>query len=359
MVNDGCCGSPTRPLLRTSAEQCLGPSLNECQSVYALSVAGGLESIVEERSASSLTTISVGSADEWAAAIASEIVPLGVVATPQGFSASVERHDLGNSVRVTRVRSMPNVIQRSSSHISSADDGFAILHVNLQGRIIVQQHDRSCSLSGLGATLYTTDKPSRFAMSTAQDCLLLQLPRQVLPVTTAQFDQALIRPIVPDRVLFRLLLSTLAEAHASPQGEPPEQETLARVAVDLLAGILRSAGQNAVESLSPLLSALRERIERDYTDPDLNVSNLARSLNVSQRVVYRAFAEVGQRPASLIRIKRLERAKMLLRDSDATVRRIGELSGFADFSSFARAFRREMGLSPTEWRSLLRHPHQT
>lgn len=299
-----------------------------------------------------MTKIEVRTAEEWEATITSEVVSLGVISTPHDFSASLERRDFGRSIRITRVRSEANVIRRSASHISSSDDGFAILHMNLRGKITVQQHGRTCNLQGLGATIYTTDKPSVFDMSSDYDGLLLQMPRQLLATTMGQLQQKLVQPIATDQALFRILLSMLSESHENTPDNSAEKEVIAQVAVDLVTGILTVRRDVATNEPAPLLTTMLQLVERSFNDPDLTVASIARKMKVSERVVYRAFSKANQSPATLIRSKRLVRAMALLQNSNETVYLIADASGFSDYSSFSRAFRREIGCSPTEWRKL-------
>jgi AraC family transcriptional regulator len=58
-------------------------------------------------------------------------------------------------------------------------------------------------------------------------------------------------------------------------------------------------------------------------------------------------------PHRYLTLRRIERAKELLRQPDLSVTRIGLNVGFSDTSSFSAAFRRETGVTPTDFRRVL------
>ncbi|MDO3646273.1 helix-turn-helix transcriptional regulator [Nocardia mangyaensis] len=85
-------------------------------------------------------------------------------------------------------------------------------------------------------------------------------------------------------------------------------------------------------------------------DPELAPNAIAHQLHVSLRHLQTAFAEAGTSPARSIRVARLSRAANLL-ESGLTVTEVVGQSGFADPSTFRRAFRRHYGTPPTALRT--------
>ena len=80
------------------------------------------------------------------------------------------------------------------------------------------------------------------------------------------------------------------------------------------------------------------------------MDDLAGRLEISKAHLIRTFTrETGISPARYITRVRIEYAKLLLRDQDASVTYVAEASGFANANYFAKVFRRETGLSPSEY----------
>jgi AraC-like DNA-binding protein len=81
------------------------------------------------------------------------------------------------------------------------------------------------------------------------------------------------------------------------------------------------------------------------------VEEAARYAGVSRSCLYRAFqAEFGCSPSAYLIRFRIQRACQLLRHSALPVGAVALSVGFGDPYYFSRAFRREMGVSPTEYR---------
>lgn len=106
------------------------------------------------------------------------------------------------------------------------------------------------------------------------------------------------------------------------------------------------------EGISMPVRACMDYIDLHLED-DLSLQALARLSGYSDYYVSKRFKkEVGMTPKEYIRKKRLERAKFLLRSTQAGIQEIGERLRFCSHSYFADAFRKEVGMSPTQWREL-------
>lgn len=89
---------------------------------------------------------------------------------------------------------------------------------------------------------------------------------------------------------------------------------------------------------------------------DLSVSGLARRVGITPRHFARVFrAAVGTTPGAWVEKIRVEAARRFLEEGDKAPKQIARYCGFADADTLRRAFRRQMGLTPTEYRK--RHGH--
>lgn len=102
--------------------------------------------------------------------------------------------------------------------------------------------------------------------------------------------------------------------------------------------------------LEPLLAAIHARL-----DERLELHTLAHLAGVSPFRVHRLFkALLGETPRAYVERQRLERARFRLLVQEAPLTRIALDCGFEHVDSFARAFRRRYGRSPSAWREGLR-----
>lgn len=89
----------------------------------------------------------------------------------------------------------------------------------------------------------------------------------------------------------------------------------------------------------------------DNLDSDLSVPALAERAFMSPRHFARAFRdEVGMTPGSYVQALRIERARLLLESGDSPVEEIARRSGFGTVETLRRAFRRKLGVSPSDYR---------
>jgi AraC-like DNA-binding protein len=94
-------------------------------------------------------------------------------------------------------------------------------------------------------------------------------------------------------------------------------------------------------------------VEQRLADSDYGPTELARDLGVSRRSLYEIFERASSTPAGFIREIRLDHAKRdILRAQGRPVSlvRIALDNGFADGSTFSRAFKEAFGVSPRAWR---------
>jgi AraC-like DNA-binding protein len=117
-------------------------------------------------------------------------------------------------------------------------------------------------------------------------------------------------------------------------------------------------GQDGAESartIGPdaLLRTMEAFIRTHLDDPELTAETVAAHHHVSLRYTQALFGAAGTAPAAYIRAERLNRGVQALRDprlAGLSVAAIGHRCGFPSPDTFIRAFRREFGMTPGQWR---------
>jgi LacI family transcriptional regulator len=98
-------------------------------------------------------------------------------------------------------------------------------------------------------------------------------------------------------------------------------------------------------------------IRSHATDP-IQVDDVLRELAVSRRWLERRFHELlGRGPGEEIRRVRLERAKLLLAETDMPVPEVAVAAGFCSREYFATTLKSQTGLSPRQYRRSVRPQH--
>jgi signal transduction histidine kinase/ligand-binding sensor domain-containing protein/DNA-binding response OmpR family regulator len=93
-----------------------------------------------------------------------------------------------------------------------------------------------------------------------------------------------------------------------------------------------------------------EEVEKNISDPEFSVEDLSRALHMSRVALYKKLlALTGKSPLDFIKSIRLKRAARLLEKSQCTVAEIAYEVGFNNPKYFARAFKKEFGMLPSEY----------
>lgn len=182
---------------------------------------------------------------------------------------------------------------------------------------------------------------------TADGMLMLFFPRDFLPVDPAAvLDRAL------DTGAGRLLADVLALlCRHLPRLRAAELPGVIEAIQGLIAACAAPSDDPPPEAPDPvdlrLLDRAKRLIAHRIAEPDLSPASLCQELFVSRSRLYRTFEPLGGVSAH-IRRQRLLRARVTLLDArDArSIARIAEHWGFADASTFSRAFKQEFGASP-------------
>jgi LacI family transcriptional regulator len=97
------------------------------------------------------------------------------------------------------------------------------------------------------------------------------------------------------------------------------------------------------------------RFIREHACEGISMKDVLRALPQSRRVLETRFRRsLGRTPHEEIMRVRLNRARLLLAESDLTLERIAALAGFSHVEYFSTVFRKEAGLPPSRYRTLNR-----
>ncbi len=145
-----------------------------------------------------------------------------------------------------------------------------------------------------------------------------------------------------------LALSVLEEEHPPVNGTAASAYAYTML-THLLSGPAVLPDLGTEEPLPSLVEAAVGIIQEEF--PFLEgLDELAERLEVSKAHLIRTFTKkTGISPGRYITHMRVEYAKLLLRSEDASITYVAEASGFANANYFAKVFRRETGMSPSEY----------
>ena len=90
-------------------------------------------------------------------------------------------------------------------------------------------------------------------------------------------------------------------------------------------------------------------VESQLSNSELSIEDLAAQMNLSRVQLYRKVKSItGSSPVELLRTARLNRGYQLLLTTEKNISEVAYAVGFTAPSYFAKCFKEEFGMSPTD-----------
>lgn len=305
-----------------------------------------------------MVVISAANAEEWQEVASRSFVPLECAAPQPTFHASLEDVKLSAEVSVCNITSDPAVITRTARLTACA--GSDDLHISLQVRSagLIHQGSSSVAMRPGSVAVYATDLPYQLDyFAPGQRLIVMQISRAALelPLTTiASATGSIAVADTSGRQVFASYLRSLVGTHG--RLDPQTRDDFARVTAELASTMLRSSetGRRVVPGSSDsLLYTVQSFIRDQARSAELTVEDIARTHYISRRKLYELFSPIQTTPSAYLREERLRAASKLLADPDVRlpIAAIALRCGFADVTTFTRAFRKRFEMTPRDWRN--------
>jgi len=276
------------------------------------------------------------------------------------FHGSIEVRTLG-ALKLTRFSSSPVAFWKWPGDMLKEENRACVVITQLAGRREYMQNGRSVLLNAGDSTVIDSARP--WCSTCTTDCtrLYFRVPRWMMENCIRSREIPIAERISGNGLgatLCRLSLSLYEEAERMS-----EQESVA--ALDAFFGILAACvtgrvaaelpGQTyAVEPEISLRKRIRQFIETHLSEATIRPTEVASALGISVRHLHRSFSESGNSVGEYIRSRRLEECRKDLANPRLRGKTITEIAffwGFSDSAHFSRAFAREFGTSPREFRA--------
>jgi AraC-like DNA-binding protein len=117
--------------------------------------------------------------------------------------------------------------------------------------------------------------------------------------------------------------------------------------------VLASGNAKSIESIDQrLFKKAIQVVEENISDPLFGVEQMSKELGMSRTNMHRKLKAItGFPPSELIRNIRLRKAASLLLNKADTVSQISLMVGFEDHSYFSKSFKKQFGVTPSEYLS--------
>jgi signal transduction histidine kinase/ligand-binding sensor domain-containing protein/CheY-like chemotaxis protein/AraC-like DNA-binding protein len=146
---------------------------------------------------------------------------------------------------------------------------------------------------------------------------------------TKPFNFEILNAKINNLILLNRLLKGVYSRHIRVSGQDPQIES----------------------SQEKLLKDMLSYIEDNLHTSQLSVENLSKHVGMSRGTLYSKVLEMsGQTPIEFIRSIKLEKAAVLLENSDLSISQISYMTGFTAPNYFAKSFKAKFNMLPTEYK---------
>ena len=107
-----------------------------------------------------------------------------------------------------------------------------------------------------------------------------------------------------------------------------------------------------VNADNEMMKKLMDFLEDNISNTELKIEDLADAVNLGRSVFYGKIKSItGMTPVDFVRHIRMLRAEELITRSDYSFSQIAYMVGFSDPKYFSKCFKKETGMTPSEYRS--------
>ena len=295
--------------------------------------------------------------DAWRAAVTDTFIPIGVEDyRRQDFAARYDTFQVGQ-IALSRFKGTAQTFHRAPELIRNRDADFYVAVIQQDGIVSTEHHGHTeASLQGT-ITLIDVTKPYRVRAAGALDLLAVLVPREKLDRALGPTQNVVGLSIGPDQASTPLIRNFFSQLMSADEGSMPlVGERLAAIGVDLLAAGFAervAAGSSLGQGVATVVYRAKMVIEDRLSDPLLDTVTVAHVLQISPRRLQEIFRAAELSIEDEIWRRRLLHSHKLLVDPACvgmSVGTIAYLCGFASQAHFARRFKGQFGMTPTDVR---------
>ncbi|NEJ19326.1 helix-turn-helix domain-containing protein [Rhizobium leguminosarum] len=245
---------------------------------------------------------------------------------------------------------------------SPSDRGFVVGVSSIGGhtrRIYHQHHVTTHDFTENSIYIRDLSEAYKADLSGSFDFLLLEISPAALIKFADGAELPGVTSLAAETASKDIVLANLARALMPALEKPEEASTLFidQMATAIGTYLVQRYGGRSVaaskrsRSLSRSHEHLAKSLLLENLEGDVSIEQVALACNLSRGYFIRAFRETtGMTPYQWLLSERIDRARAMLRTSNAPLAEVAIACGFADQSHFTRVFSTIVGITPGNWR---------
>lgn len=251
----------------------------------------------------------------------------------------------------------PHEVVRLKSHVGRSDQAHYLVSRQRSGVTRMSQNDDVCELQPGDVGLVDGTRPFRLEYLQPVDRVVAVISHSQLHSRAPWLDRRPLNRMAansPLSELLRFYLERLAGPDcASPWEAAALTDNVCNIVALMTATTARQRSSVHQFAVLPTLDQMLIMLRRHLADPDLSPGTVAARLGVSLRTLHKRFHDADTTFGKWILENRLLACRCALEDprqASFTISQIAYGWGFNDFSSFSKAFKARVGVSPSEYR---------
>ncbi|WLH48444.1 transcriptional regulator FeaR [Pseudomonas beijingensis] len=262
------------------------------------------------------------------------------------------KHTQVGSTAVAHIRSNANVIAKSVRVGARDSSDRCFLVLQQQGSMAIELGDRVVDLRAGDLALLDFSDSVKMTPQGLFSHVSIPLPRELFKgLDRTRFGKLSTTGVCGQ--LLGTLVRQVAGGELAHWSCPQDGEGVQGALMALLESVLeyRASDHSPGWQLHEVQSVIQQRLD----SPRLSPASLSEELGISSRQLYRLFEASGDSVCRYILRERLLKAAQDLRDpvcAHRSITDIGSYWGFADSAHFSKTFKKQMGLTPSTYRSL-------
>lgn len=289
--------------------------------------------------------------EKWIVSVNKICGPFSAVPAGKDFLGSVEK--VGGFLNMSRVNIQGADLYRTLDNIreSGTPDFFCVFQV--EGNSSVEQIGNHSALMPGDIVLIDSAIPFRFSYQAASQQLSLILPRNLVErvMNLSKIELGVKIPASSHIASFASKMVIEAARHETLSNEE------GTAVLDSLATLLKPSILKSAYALNPYDRVFRiasEYIKDNISDSGLTAPIIAKSVGVSLRGLYRAFAYKSINLSEYMKRQRLEMSAEYIRANNGllNITEVVYRFGFTNPSYFSTLFKNYYNMTPTEYKNL-------
>ena len=288
-----------------------------------------------------------------------DLIPEPEAKNDWDFHGSVESIPIGAG-RLNRVVATSHLVRRTKVEIAKSTENCFYLNYKTRGTCQIQQSGQSTTLTPGDVGIFDSSLPFDLEH---RNCSDLAVSSFMLPHQSIRERLGGDLPRVPMILSHHPKVGGLIRETASTLAR--EADRLAMADVEQMFGMLLDLVSMALTSTqapkvdlrtsktNARLLAAKNFVDQNHFRNDLNAAMVAQALGISVRYLHKVFAGTGQSFAEYVVQRRLETAASTLSTrtfANLSISEISRRSAFSDPAHFHRAFKKQYGCTPGDWR---------